>query len=215
MSKDHIYWVQITSGKGPDECALAVSHVMHSIIKEAKQFNIKTELLEAVPGSKNDTHTSALISLQGENLTHFISLWQGSICWICESPYRPNYKRKNWFVGVDIFSPFEDRITLNEKDLKFETMRASGPGGQHVNTTESAVRITHIPTGITSIARGERSQHMNKKLALFRLQSLLEKEHQKKMADTTTEKWEKHSQLERGNQIRVFVGKEFKERRQS
>ena len=181
--------------------------------KRGKKSSIKTELLEATPGNKKNTYASVIISLQGEKLTDFINLWQGTICWICESPYRSNHKRKNWFIGVNVVSPIKDGVKLNEKDLKFETMRASGAGGQHVNTTDSAVRITHIPTATTLVVRDERSQHMNKKLALHRLVSLLEKRNQQIKTCKVEEKWKKHNQLGRGNPIRIFVGAEFKEKR--
>ncbi len=209
-------WIHVTSGQGPDECALAVFNLARLILKEAAQFNLKAELIEAIPGNKPDTYASALIRVGGGNLETFISRWKGAVQWICESPFRPTHRRKNWFVGVDILSPsLIEQTHVNERDVVFETMRASGPGGQHVNTTDSAVRATHIPTGMIAVAREERSQHMNKKLALARLTSQLEEKNREVIASNIHEKWSKHKQLERGNPVRVFVGKEFKEKRKS
>lgn len=206
-------WIHVTSGQGPDECALAVFNLARFIIKEAKQLNLIPELIEATPGNKPDTYASALIRVRGDNLEGFINRWKGAVQWICESPFRPTHKRKNWFVGVDILSPsLIGQTHVNERDVVFEAMRASGPGGQHVNTTDSAVRATHIPTGMIAAAREERSQHMNKKLALARLTSQLEEKNRETMASNIQEKWSKHKQLERGNPVRVFVGKEFKEK---
>ena len=207
------YWLQITAGQGPDECALAVKHVMNRFLKEAKRHGCDAELLEAMPGNKGGTYVSVLISLTGNIPEGFIDSWQGTIQWICESPYRPRHKRKNWFVGVDVLSPPRQQKLPDEKQVKFDAMRASGPGGQHVNTTDSTVRVTHLPTGLTATAREERSQHMNKKLALARLQMLFEKQSQQQKSAKTQEKWEKHNQLERGNPVRVFVGEAFKEKR--
>lgn len=207
------YWLQITAGKGPDECALAVKHVVHRIIKEAKQHDYDANLLEVIPSNKEGAFISALISLKGNAAENFITLWQGTIKWVCESPYRPRHKRKNWFVGIDVLVPYKEQKLLDERHVKFDTMRASGPGGQHVNTTDSAVRVTHLPTGLVAIAREERSQHMNKKLAVARLQLLLERQSQQQKSAKIQEKWEKHNQLERGNPVRIFVGTAFKEKR--
>lgn len=85
-------------------------------------------------------------------------------------------------------------------------MRSSGPGGQHVNTTESGVRVVHVPTGIRVIAREERSQSLNRKLSLARLNKLLEQKAAFRQRDANKEKWGAHNRLQRGNPIRVFKG---------
>lgn len=205
-------WLQITSGQGPEECALAVKYIFKILTDEAKKYNLQIKTLEKIIGDKTGTYISILIELKGKNLQYFTNSWEGTVQWICNSPYRPNHKRKNWFVGIDIFKIIEEHSLPIKKEIKFYTMRASGPGGQHVNTTDSAVRVKHLPTGTTATASEERSQYMNKKLALARLILLLKKEHHMKKADKINEKWKKHNQLERGNPIRVFVGKEFKQK---
>ena len=86
----------------------------------------------------------------------------------------PHHKRKNWFVGIDVLEPV-DETGFNVKEVRWDTMRASGPGGQHVNRTESAVRVTHLPTGVRATAMEERSQHRNRKLALARLKKKLKR----------------------------------------
>ncbi len=213
MAQANTCWMQITAGQGRDECALAVRHIMQCLMKEAEKHCLKTKLLESIPGNQTNTFISVLIEVKGDGIDFFINKWEGTVQWICESPYRPHHKRKNWFIGVNVLSSFEKKITFNEQELKFEAMRASSPGGQHVNKTSSAVRVTHIPTGLVAKAQELRSQHMNKKLALVRLNSIFDEQNNKEIAIKTKEKWEKHNQLERGNPIRVFIGDKFKEKK--
>ncbi len=206
-------WLQITSGRGPDECAYFVGKLLQLIIDEAKNFKIKSEVIEAIPGNKPETYLSVLVSLKGEACPDFTKQWKGTVQWISKSPFRPHHKRKNWFVGVDVLTPLEEYGKFSEKDVKFQSMRASGPGGQNVNKTETAVRVIHIPTGITVTASEERSQYMNKKLALAKLVSLLESQEQESLKQAESERWSKHNELERGNPIRVYEGEKFKRKK--
>ncbi|QOL19400.1 peptide chain release factor H [Candidatus Bodocaedibacter vickermanii] len=213
MSQDTILrWVQITSGQGPAECELAVQHVLDRFLKEALQQHLKVDVLEKIPGEKGNIYQSVLLSVSGDSLIPFLKRWQGTIQWICESPYRPTHKRKNWFIGVNILNALDSHKDINVADLRFETMRASGAGGQHVNTTDSAVRVIHIPTGLTAFAQEERSQHMNKKLALARLSAAFDERSMAARFEKNHEKHSKHYELERGNPTRVFVGQDFKEK---
>ncbi|MBP7252647.1 MAG: peptide chain release factor H [Alphaproteobacteria bacterium] len=206
-------WVQISAGQGPDECALAVQLIAHRIVQEASQYALKAEFVDSVAGSRPGTFISALIGLRGSTFDAFIEEWRGTVQWICASPYRPGYKRKNWFVGVEVLAATStDQSEVNMKDIVFETMRASGPGGQHVNTTDSAVRAIHRPTGTTVVAREERSQHMNKKLAVARIENILEQTQQAALTSERQILWKHHNQLERGNPVRVFEGEKLKER---
>jgi peptide chain release factor len=92
----------------------------------------------------------------------------------------------------------------NEKEVSYESMRSSGPGGQHVNKTESAVRATHLPSGISTTASDERSQAMNKKSATERLKNKLLGSYVEKQNEQVREKWLEHHSLERGNAVKVF-----------
>jgi peptide chain release factor len=212
--KDTSYcWLQVTSGQGPEECALAAYHIVQRIMQESQRQGLAFALIEPVLGPMRDTYLSALVSITGEGSRIFATGWEGTIQWICQSPYRPAHKRKNWFAGVDIFTPPDEKQSaLMQRDVIFETMRASGPGGQHVNTTDSAVRAIHKPTGIAVVAREERSQHMNKKLALAKLANLLNKQHMLHHAQIEKTKWQKHKELERGKPVKIFIGKEFREK---
>ncbi len=119
-------------------------------------------MLETETGRYSDTLRSALVSLDGDNAWALSESWCGTIQWICPSPYRPHHGRKNWFLGIG-------RFTADEKEqsdaIRYETLRSSGPGGQHVNKTDSAVRATHLASGISVKVQSERSQHANKRLA--------------------------------------------------
>ena len=202
------YWLQITSGQGPAECTWVVPRLLRSIVEDATNCALRTEMLEAVPAYFPDTLYSVLIAVDGINLNGFLERWVGTVLWIGRSPFRPDYKRKNWYVGVKhLVVPENPEWSQNE--LRFETMKSSGPGGQHVNKTESAVRVTHVPSGMTAVAREERSQAANRKLALARLTLMFLEKRKTKEQQIQTQRWMQHSSLERGNAIRVFEGPRF------
>ncbi|MGE0083755.1 MAG: peptide chain release factor H [Desulfococcaceae bacterium] len=205
-------WMQITSGRGPEECCLAVAHVVRCIAEEAEKKGIRISPLELIPSEKPGCLRSALLALEGENLGDFFQEWVGTVQWIAKSRFRPHHQRKNWFVGVKSLSQPEN-VKWSENEIKTERMRASGPGGQHVNKTESAVRVTHIPTGLSAIAQEERSQHLNRKLALSRLAELLENEAEKAKQQHDQVRWSQHNMLERGNPVRVYEGGDFQIRK--
>lgn len=101
-------------------------------------------------------------------------------------------------------------IIFSAQDIRIETLKASGPGGQHVNTTESAVRAVHIPTGLTAMARDERSQNANRKRALERLAILIARHEQRLFAKAQKLRWDAHNELVRGNPVKVYEGNDFR-----
>ena len=154
-------------------------------------------------GPVNRTLLSAVISLQGAACDEVVDEWEGTVQWIAQSPYRIYHKRKNWFVGVHSFVLSESQ-EVTEHDFRYETLRASGPGGQHVNKTESAVRAVHIPTGMSVVASDQRSQWQNKKLATERLLVKLSSWTMEQAMIQAQENWVSHNHLQRGNPVKVI-----------
>jgi len=201
-------WIQISSGKGPDECALATGMYLIKLIEKLEKRKIVYEVLSIVKGRNRECVKSALISAERHSIDK-LGLLEGSMKWISRSPFRPLHKRKNWFFDITFLSEPEENV-LNRKDIKIETMKNSGAGGQHVNTTDSAVKAIHIPTKLSAIAREERSQHMNRKLALSRLARLIEERNRSKIEKTASELWTQKQELIRGNAVETFKGKKFR-----
>lgn len=196
-------YLQITSGRGPAECCRVVALVLEKILKQAKDLKIKTEVLEREEGEMNRTLFSAIVSLEGSKVDEIVDEWEGTIQWIAQSPYRIYHKRKNWFVGVNSFTPTE-LSEIDTKYITYQTLRSSGPGGQHVNKTESAVRATHAPSGLSVTASDQRSQLQNKKLATERLLIKLSAWNIEQAMQKAQENWNNHNSLERGNPVKVI-----------
>ncbi len=195
----------VTSGRGPAECRMAVRHVLDRMAEEYPDISVVEQ------GDKNGP-ASAIVTAQGDGAS-VLARWVGTIQWTCKSPLRPKHKRQNWFVGVFALSDTPTSVTHDPADMRFETFRAGGPGGQHQNTTDSAVRATHIPTGISTIARDQRSQHRNKQMALDRLRHQLAGLEELAAAEAKKDANRNHTALERGNPVRRFKGERFKEAR--
>ncbi len=201
---DLVHWLHITSGNGPVECAWAVAQILPTMREEAGERGIATQVIEAVSGECDGTYRSVLLRLQGDTCAEWAAQWQGTVQWIGRSPFRPRHKRKNWFVGIEVLTPPTSSTQLLERDVVIRAMRASGPGGQHVNKTSSAVRVLHKPTGLTATAQEERSQYLNRKLALSRLAAILAAREQADRSQAEKTRWRQHHDLQRGNPIRVL-----------
>lgn len=196
--------LQLSSAQGPDECCLAVKLSLDRLIQEAAEQRVAVTLLESEPGRRSGTLRSAMISLDGDNAFSFSESWCGTLQWIFPSPFRPHHGRKNWYVGVGRFSCDEQKLS---SEIRFETLRSSGPGGQHVNKTDSAVRATHLASGISVKVQSERSQHANKRLARLLIAWKLEQQRQDDSAALRSERRMFHHQIERGNPRRTFSGR--------
>lgn len=199
---DKVY-LQITSGRGPAECCRVVALVLEKIMTQAKSKGLNTEVLDRELGIINRTLFSATLSVEGKGCENVAKEWEGTIQWIAQSPYRIHHKRKNWFIGVSAFS-VTDSKEINEKEFSFQTLRASGPGGQHVNKTESAVRATHIASGLSVTASDQRSQHQNRKLATERLLVKIAAWNVEQTMQVAQENWSNHNNLQRGNPVKTI-----------
>ncbi len=210
--RDRTCWLQVTSGRGPAECQLAVTRLSEVIVADASAKGLSAKMIESAAGPLKGCLLSALLSVRGASALRFAETWQGSVLWICRSPFRPSHRRKNWFVGVDaLFPPDLQATDARTEDVSFEAMRASGPGGQHVNTTDSAVRALHRPSGVTVVAREERSQHMNRKLALARIAARLAADAEQQKSEAGAARRAKHDRLQRGDAVRTFRGPDFRQ----
>lgn len=192
--------IQISSGDGPAECQLAVEKLVKSLQGEFPGLTLEGSSL----GAANIGLKSAILS-SGDDL----SFLEGTVAWICTSPIRPGHKRKNWFIDVSVIQECGDSAKLLNEDVRFQTFRSGGPGGQNVNKIETGVRATHLPTGLTAMASDERSQHMNKRTALERLRAKLLGQNQEKSMKIKAENRLEHSRLIRGNPVRVYRGPNF------
>ena len=201
--------IQITSGRGPAECAWVVAQLLKKMHAALKTRGIEHEEISRSKGHENGTLNSVSLLIKGYKLNAFLTEWCGSILWVGQSPYRKFHKRKNWFVGVEGFNIDRD-TNVDARQVKFQTMRSSGPGGQHVNKVESAVRATHIPTGISVVARASRSQHMNKKIALEKLKKEIETRKLEQLSEKNSLQWDSHNKLQRGRPVKTYTGREFR-----
>lgn len=207
--------LQLTANTGPEECCLAVRKALAQLLRECEAAAVRVELMEQVDSERPGNLRSVLLALEGEGAAAVARRWCGSLLWICASPYRPRHARKNWYIGGAVFDAEEAGDAageLDDADLRYEAVRASGPGGQHVNKTDSAVRATHVPSGLSVKVQTERSQHANKRLARALLAHKLATQADEAAGAERRQRWRQHQNVERGNAARTFVGERFVER---
>lgn len=193
--------IQISSGQGPEECELAVGLFYQALRREVEEI----QMVSCVKGRRGGFSSVAL-----EAEADWSGL-EGSVLWVCKSPLRPGHKRKNWYIDVSILE--EIPRTSREMQVRFETFRSGGKGGQNVNKVETGVRVVHIPTGIAVVSTEARSQHMNKQIALNRLCDILAERDLQCARREKELAWMEHNRLERGNPVRIYEGREFVRRR--
>jgi len=199
-----------TSGRGPTECRIAVANAIAALTAEATTLSLDVDCLKG-PDSDGHGPASAIVAIHGDAAAEFARPWIGSIQWVAQSPLRPLHKRKNWFIGVfELPALPEAAKALTARDVRLEAFRAGGPGGQHQNKTESAVRAVHIASGLSVVAREARSQHRNKALALERIAALIRLQGELETITARNDTHAAHDRLERGRPVKRFKGAAFR-----
>lgn len=194
------------SGAGGTEACDWVSMLLRMYIRWAEKHDYKVEELDFLPGDEAGIK-SVTIQINGENAFGYLKAEKGVHRLVRISPFDSSGRRHTSFASCDIMPELDDNIDfeINPDDLRIDTYRSSGAGGQHVNKTESAIRITHIPTNIVVQCQNERSQHKNKEHAMKVLKSkLYELELQKQTQELKDIRGEVKD-IGWGSQIRSYV----------
>lgn len=190
--------VQISAGQGPSECQLAVAKLFGELQKEYGDLKVV---------SRTEGHEKGCYDSIRFRTGHNLSGLEGTILWICRSPFRKNHKRKNWYVDVSVI-PEREEIP-SEKEYRIEKFHSGGKGGQNVNKVETGVRIIHIPTGLTAQSTQERSQFQNRQRAMEMLQEKLYALRQEQEKKQLSAAWSEHYRIVRGNPVRTYAGEDF------
>jgi peptide chain release factor 2 len=199
-------YLEIHAGAGGTESQDWASMLLRMYSRWAEAHGYKTELMDESEGEEAGIK-SATLQIKGENAYGWLKTESGVHRLVRISPFDSNARRHTSFAKVGVYPVIDEtiEIEINDKDLRIDTFRSSGAGGQHVNTTDSAIRITHLPTGIVVQCQNERSQHKNRATAMKMLQSRLyeaelrarEEKAQANAAPKTDIAW--------GHQIRSYV----------
>ncbi len=199
-------YVEIHSGAGGTEACDWASMLLRMYIRWAEKKNHKVDLIEEHQGDEAGIK-SATIQITGENIYGWLKGESGIHRLVRISPFDSGARRHTSFASVWIYPVVDDKIEIEilDKDLRIDTYRASGAGGQHVNKTDSAVRITHIPTGIVAQCQNERSQLKNKDTAMSILKSRLYNLELEKRAEEEAKINASKSSNGWGSQIRSYV----------
>jgi peptide chain release factor 2 len=199
-------YLQINAGAGGTESQDWANILMRMYVRWANQNKYKVEVLDQHDGEEAGIK-SATLQIKGHNAYGKLKTESGVHRLVRISPYDSNARRHTSFASAWAYPVIDDNIDIQivESDLKIDTYRASGAGGQHVNTTDSAVRITHVPTNIIVACQAERSQHKNRATAMKMLKArLYELELQKKQEKVDAANAKK-TEIGWGHQIRSYV----------
>lgn len=194
------------AGAGGTESQDWASMLLRMYLRWAERHGYQAEVLDVSPGEEAGIK-SAIVEIKGDYVYGYLKGEHGVHRLVRLSPFDADHARHTSFVLVEVLPEAEERvdIKINPEDLKIETFRSSGPGGQHMQKTSSAVRITHLPTGLVATCQSQRSQYQNKEAALRILYSrLLELERKRKEEERAKLKGERID-ASWGNQIRSYV----------
>lgn len=198
--------LKIHSGAGGTEACDWVSMLFRMYKMYAERHNMRLDVIDYIDGD-GVGYKSITFRVVGENAYGYLKGEMGVHRLVRISPFDANKRRHTSFASVEVMPIIEDddEVVINDKDIKIDTYRSSGAGGQHVNTTDSAIRITHLPTGIVVTCQNERSQTQNKETALSMLKSKLVslalEEKKQNIKDIKGEV----KKIEWGSQIRSYV----------
>ncbi|NVO15775.1 MAG: peptide chain release factor 2 [Rhodoplanes sp.] len=199
-------YLEVHAGAGGTESQDWANMLLRMYTRWAEQHGFKIEYLEETEGEEAGIK-SATIQVKGHNAYGWLKTERGVHRLVRISPFDSNARRHTSFASVDVYPVIDDRIVIDvkEADVRIDTMRSQGAGGQHVNKTESAVRITHIASGVAVVCQAERSQHKNRATAWNMLRARLYEIELKKREAAAAADFEAKSDIGWGHQIRSYV----------
>jgi peptide chain release factor 2 len=197
--------VTVHSGAGGTDAQDWAEMLLRMYTRWAESKNYKVKIWE-IQNADDAGIKSATFTVEGVNVYGYLKTEKGIHRLVRMSPFNAQGKRQTSFASVDVMPEIEDEVSVEiaDSDLRIDTFRSSGAGGQHVNKTDSAVRITHLPTKIVVTCQNERSQHQNKEVAMRILKSKLLEIAEQEQKDNLAEIAGDYSQIAWGNQIRSY-----------
>ena len=199
-------FVEVHAGAGGTESQDWANMLLRMYVRWAEQHGYKVEYLEETPGEEAGLK-SATIQVKGRNAYGWLKTENGVHRLVRISPFDANARRHTSFASVNVYPVVDDRIVVDikESDVRVDTMRSGGAGGQHVNKTESAIRLTHIPTSIAVVCQSDRSQHRNRAQAWQMLRARLYELELKKREEKAAAEQAAKTDIGWGHQIRSYV----------
>ena len=199
-------YLEVHAGAGGTESQDWANMLLRMYTRWAEQHGYKIEYLEETQGEEAGLK-SATVEVKGHNAFGWLKTEAGVHRLVRISPFDSNARRHTSFASIQVFPVVDDRIIIDikEADVRVDTMRSQGAGGQHVNKTESAVRLTHIPTGVAVVCQAERSQHKNRATAWNMLRSRLYEMELKRREEKAAADNAAKTDIGWGHQIRSYV----------